>query len=114
MILCQSFAHFFQEKAEKAGTAEMATVEMKPSAYSQTEEKEEVDLTLSVTPEEKEIVAAIAWAIFADNNSDATFQVKSIVRIDTDKEMVAAIVSAIAAGDNPAAHFSFKSIARVE
>lgn len=113
MILLSKFRTLFSGKDEKAGTAEIATVEMKPSAYSQTEEKE-VDLTLSVSPEEKEIVAAIASAIFADNHSDVTFQVKNIARIDTDKEMVAAIVSAIAAGDNPASHFRLKSIARVE
>ena len=73
-----------------------------------------VDMTLEVSDEEKELVALIASAIASGDNPEAEFRVASIKGIDVDKEVAAAIVSAIAAGDNPNSNFILKSIKEIK
>ncbi|WFA08135.1 hypothetical protein [Tissierella sp. Yu-01] len=74
----------------------------------------ELDMTLEVSKEEKEVISVIASAIASGDNPDSTFKVKSIKRIDTDKEIAAAIVSAVATGDNPNSSFRLKSIKEIK
>lgn len=89
-----------------------ATVANTP--VSQSKPLETVDFSLSVSQEDKELVAAIASAILVHDDSDVTVQVKSITEIDLEKEIAAAIIGAIAAGDHPASQFRLKSIARID
>lgn len=77
-------------------------------------DESEIDMTLEVSEEEKEIVSLIASAIASGDHPDAKFKVISVKGIDTDKEMAAAIVSAMAAGDHPNSNFRLKSIREIK
>lgn len=106
------FFDIFRKKAEpKVQEAENKSLNI--NTNSVPKHNLDVDMTLEVTEEEKELVSVIASAIASGDNPDSSFRIKSIKRIDVDKEIAAAIVAAVAAGDNPNASFRLRSIKEI-
>lgn len=75
--------------------------------------KRDIDFTLPIDEEEKEIVSVIVSAIAAEHYTGKQFRIKEISRIDTDKEIAAAIVGTIAANEKPNSNFVLRKIERI-
>lgn len=78
-----------------------------------TAAKRDIDFTLPIDEEEKEIVSVIVSAIAAEHYTGKQFRIKEISRIDTDKELAATIVGAIAANEKPNTNFMLRKIERI-
>lgn len=105
------FDWFRKPDQKETGTRapEVVTQDVQPTAVA----KRDVDFSLPVSEEEKEIVSVIISAIAAEHYSGKKFRINEITRIDTDKEIAAAIVGAIAANDKPNANFVLRKIERI-
>lgn len=76
--------------------------------------RSEVDLTKTISGQERELAAVVTSAILAGTNENAYMCVRNVMGIDTDKEIAAAIVAAVAAHDKPEASFRLTSITRIQ
>ncbi|MGP6138767.1 hypothetical protein [Jeotgalibaca sp. A127] len=106
-------------KSDQNVTRARSTEILKPDSVEirqkqpDTAARSEVDFTLPIDDEEKEVVSVIVSSIAAEHYSGKKFHIKKITRIDTDKEIAAAIVGAIAANDQPDANFVLRKIERI-